>query len=102
MTYILLICLIRSNLHLFFLFLEMAPLAYLLVLMSVAQGIGFTNADDFHYRIMKKDNCDYKGYAPDGYEHEITSISPITVEAPANALAKIAGIGAGGKMGLVR
>ena len=78
-------------------FLEMAPLAYLLVLMSIAHGIGLTDAyPKYYYRTMEKKNCDYPGYAPDGFRTEITSISPIQVEAPASALAKIAGAGATG------
>ena len=79
----------------------MAPLAYLLVLMSIFHGIGLTDAGQYYYRTMEKRDCDYPGYAPDGFRQEITSISPIQVEAPASALAKIAGRGATGNFCLV-
>ena len=76
----------------------MAPPAYLLVLMSFAYGLGLTYAGRYFWRIEKQQNCEFQGYAPDGYQHTISSITPIQVEAPANALAKIAGIGATGNI----
>ena len=79
----------------------MAPSASLLVgLMSVACLIGQTDAylNIGWGKTTKQENCDFQGYPPNGRAITISDVTPIEVEAPASALAQIAGIGAAGKL----
>ena len=78
----------------------MAPTASLLFgLMSVACLIGQTDAylNIGWGKTTKQENCDFQGYPPNGRAITISDVTPIEVEAPASALAQIAGIGAAGK-----